>query len=113
MSGRIFHLIEAPAWRSAQQLGQVTPPSLLSEGFVHCSSREQVVGTIERHFDGIDHLVLLELDADVLGDDLCWEESRPGEAYPHLYRPIDPLEIIAAYEWSRSADGSVHLPPGM
>lgn len=113
MPGRIFHLTDPMAWQSAQQRGQVTPPSLVSEGFVHCSSREQVVGTIERHFDGIDHLVLLELDADALGDDLRWEESRPGERYPHLYRPIDLLEVVATHEWSRSDDRSVRLPPGL
>lgn len=113
MSAEVFHLATPDAWRAAQAAGELRPASLHDEGFVHCSTPEQLVGTIERHFAGVDQLVLLRLDARSFGGDLRWEESRPGERYPHVYRAIAVSEVVAAVPWQRDADGSVSLPPGM
>ena len=57
----------------------------LRDGFIHLSAREQVPGTIERHFAGETGLVVLEIDAARLGDALRWEPSRDGVPFPHLY----------------------------
>jgi uncharacterized protein (DUF952 family) len=97
----IFHLLTPQDWASARSAGAVIPPSLATEGFVHCSTRDQVEGTIARHLQGIDELVLLELDDASLGDGLRWEESRPGERYPHLYRPISVDEVVGTEVWRR------------
>jgi uncharacterized protein (DUF952 family) len=95
----IFHLATPAEWADAQAQGAVRPPSLQSEGFVHCSTREQLAGTIARHFAGVDELVLLRLREEGLGEDLRWEESRPGERYPHLYRAIGLDEVAEAITW--------------
>ena len=95
----IFHLTTPAEWAAAQEVGSVRPPSLATEGFVHCSTRDQLAGTIARHFVGVDELVLLRLDADRLGEDLRWEESRPGEPYPHLYRAIALDEVAEVIPW--------------
>lgn len=113
MSAEVFHLATPEAWRAAQAAGELRPPGLADEGFVHCSTRAQLVGTIQRHFAGVDELVLLRLDARSLGGDLRWEESRPGERFPHVYRAIAVSEVVAAVPWQRAADGSVSLPPGV
>jgi uncharacterized protein (DUF952 family) len=113
MPARVFHLAEPAAWDAAQAIGRVVPASLEREGFVHCSTLDQLVGTIERHFSDASELLLLQLAVDRLGPDLRWEESRPGEVYPHLYRPIDVDEIDDVVRWQRAADGSVALPPGL
>jgi uncharacterized protein (DUF952 family) len=96
----VFHLTTPEAWAHAQASGQVAPPSLADEGFIHCSTDEQLAGTIERHFAGVDELRLLELDP-ALEDDLRWEESRPGEVYPHLYRPLAVGEVARVVDWRR------------
>lgn len=103
----IFHLATPIAWATARELGSVAPPSLATEGFVHCSTREQLAGTIARHFAGVDELVLLRLHEDRLGPDLRWEESRPGERYPHLYRAIALDEVAEAIPW---CSGVTELP---
>lgn len=110
MTAEIFHLASPEEWARARREGRLVPPSLATEGFVHCSTRSQLAGTIERHFPDVDRLVLLALDAADLGDDLRWEESRPGEVYPHLYRPIDPDEVQRDILWERRPDGAVALP---
>lgn len=111
MTLRVFHLITPEAWDDAQQAGRVVPTGFADEGFVHCSTLEQLAGTIDRHLAGEDELRLLELDVDRLGADLRWEESRPGQVFPHLYRPIEGPDVNAVWRWRRDPDGSVRLPP--
>jgi uncharacterized protein (DUF952 family) len=75
----------------------VAPPSLGTEGFVHCSTREQPPGTLERHFAGARSLVVVTLDEAAIADDLRREESQPGESFPHVYAPI-PIGAVVAVE---------------
>jgi uncharacterized protein (DUF952 family) len=100
--GDVFHLATPHEWAAAQARGTVEPPSLAAEGFVHCSTGDQLDDTIARHFDGVDDLVLLRLRADGLGDALRWEESRPGEDFPHVYRAIRLDEVAEAIPWHRA-----------
>lgn len=106
---RVFHLATPDGWRDAMAIGQIVPQSLAAEGFVHCSTAEQLTGTIERHFGSADELVIVELDPAVAGE-LRWEESRPGERYPHLYRAIAATDVKGIHHWRRALDGSVVLP---
>lgn len=102
----VFHLIDPDDWERARATGQVVPATFATEGFVHCSTHEQVAGTIARHFDGVDALHLLRLDEDALGADLRWDEVRHGERYPHLYRPIEVGEVLEVIPWRRPRDGA-------
>lgn len=101
----VYHLATPAGWERAQARRE--PVSADPDGFVHCSTQEQLMGTIERHFGGVDELVLLRLDTDALGDDLRWEESRPGELYPHLYRPLFLDDVVEVVWWRR---GETDLP---
>jgi uncharacterized protein (DUF952 family) len=98
----IFHLATPDEWATAQATGWVAPPSLAAEGFVHCSTAEQLDDTIARHFIGVDELILLRLHDDGLGDALRWDESRPGEPFPHVYRAIAIGEVAEAIPWHRT-----------
>lgn len=108
---RIFHLTTADQWAAAATAGELRPAGFAEEGFVHCSTLEQLTGTIERHFAGVDELLVLELDPGALAADLRWEESHPGEVFPHLYRPLRAGDVTAEHPWRRSPAGSVALPP--
>jgi uncharacterized protein (DUF952 family) len=98
----IFHLATPEEWATAQATGSIAPASLATGGFVHCSTEIQLDDTIQRHFVGTDELVLLRLRADELRDALRWEESRPGEAFPHVYRAIALDEVAEAIPWHRT-----------
>ncbi len=94
----ILHIATPADWTVAQQAGEVAPPSLTSEGFVHCSTRAQLPATLGRHFRGAGPLVLLVLDADAIAADLRWGESYPGERFPHVYAPIPVAAVVAVEE---------------
>lgn len=97
----MFHLATPSAWDAALAAGRIEPPSLADEGFVHCSTAEQLAGTIERHFADAVGLVLVELAPEV-APELRWEEGRPGVRYPHLYRGIEAVDVLGVHHWHRS-----------
>ncbi|MCP4227659.1 MAG: DUF952 domain-containing protein [Actinomycetia bacterium] len=80
--------------------GTLEPSSLDSDGFVHCSTAVQVVGSTERHFDAGAELVLIELDPDRLESELRWPEVYPGEPYPHLHGPLTAGSVVAIHSWT-------------
>lgn len=99
----IYHLATPAEWAAARASGSVAPASLAAEGFVHCSTEAQVAGTIDAHFAGVDELVLLRVDVERLGEALRWEEGRPGETFPHVYRALSVDEVLEVVPWRRAA----------
>lgn len=91
----ILHIATPDEWAAAQQAGEIAPASLQSEGFVHCSTRAQLAGTLARHFTGAGPLVGLVLDSGAIAAELRWDESRPGARFPHVYAPIPVTAVVA------------------
>lgn len=96
--GEILHIATPSEWAAAQQTGRIAPPSLATEGFVHCSTRAQLAATLRRHFAGAGPLVLLALDPAAIAADLRWEESLPGERFPHVYAAIPIAAVVRVEE---------------
>lgn len=90
----LLHITTPTAWAAAREAGEVVPDSLATEGFVHCSTREQLPGTLDLVFRGAGPLVVLVLDSDDF-DDVRWEGDPV--AFPHVYSPI-PLTAVKATE---------------
>ncbi len=105
----IFHITERGVFAAALESGSFEAETLKSEGFIHCSTRDQVVRTAARFFAGRAGLVILCVEAARLGDALRYE-SADGGSFPHCYAPI-PLEAIpAVIDFPASPDGSFELP---
>jgi uncharacterized protein (DUF952 family) len=100
----IYHLATPVELAEAQERGSLAPASLATEGFIHCSTAAQLASTIERHYAGVAQLAVLHLDPVTLGDALVWEESRPGEVYPHVYREISIDEVVEIVPFTRELD---------
>ena len=69
-------------------------PIDLADGFVHFSNAAQVAETAAKHFAQEHDLMLLALEADLLGPDLKWEPSRGDALFPHLYRALYLDDIV-------------------
>ena len=99
--GAIFHIATPAQWSTAELIGEIDPGSLLTEGFVHCSTEAQLPATIERHFADHDELVLVRLHEEAIATDLRWEESLPGEVFPHVYRALRLADVAEIRHWRR------------
>jgi uncharacterized protein (DUF952 family) len=92
----VFKVATQQAWDAACRIGAYAGSSDdARDGFIHLSAARQLAGTLAKHFMGQSNLVLITLEADVLGDALKWEPSRGGDLFPHLYTP---LPVAAARE---------------
>jgi uncharacterized protein (DUF952 family) len=82
----------------------------IADGYIHLSRGSQLAATLDRHFVGVEGLMLVAVDLTPLGDTVRWEPARGGELFPHIYGrlPVQAVVAIAAVE--RTADGAVKLP---
>jgi uncharacterized protein (DUF952 family) len=91
----IIKLLRADEWAQFQADGMFAGSADdLRDGYIHISTPEQAPGTLAKWFAGDAGVVALTLDADALGDLLKWEESRGGQLFPHLYRPLRLDEVV-------------------
>jgi uncharacterized protein (DUF952 family) len=110
----VYKICHEADWREALRNGCYLGSSDdRRDGFVHLSTADQLAGTAARHFMNRPGLVVVALDASMVGPGLKWEVSRGGALFPHHYGPID----IAAAVWVEpiplSPDGLPLLPPGI
>ncbi|MCA1491171.1 DUF952 domain-containing protein [Sinorhizobium alkalisoli] len=89
MNATIYKIVPALLWQEARRTGRFDgAPIDLADGFIHFSTRDQVTETAARHFEGQTDLLLVAVNAAVLGDKLTYEPSRGGALFPHLYAPL-------------------------
>ena len=105
----VFHITERGTFAVALESGAYTADSVQSEGFIHCSTRTQILRTAARFFAGRSGLVLLCIDSEKIAAWLRYE-TADGEAFPHCYGPI-PLDAIpAVIDFPCRPDGGFELP---
>lgn len=95
----IYKLLRADEWTRLDADGHTDgAPVDLADGYIHFSTAEQLPGTLERHFAGVEGLWLVAVDAEAAGAAIRWEPSRGGALFPHLYRRLVRADIV----WARS-----------
>jgi len=82
----------------------------LRDGFIHLSTREQLTGTIAKHFRGEHDLVLIQFETHLLGEQLRWEVSRGGDLFPHFYAALPTASAGAVHALPLGFDGVPVLP---
>lgn len=109
--GVLLHIASIDEWEAARRVGELRPPSLEAEGFVHLSTAAQVLGPAGRYYAGRSDMLLLELDPKKLGAPLVYEDTNGrGEEYPHLYGPLPVAAVRRAVPFPPEPDGSFRLP---
>jgi uncharacterized protein (DUF952 family) len=102
----ILHITTDAGWATAQETGNLVAPSLADEGFIHCSTRAQVVATANRIFRGSGDLLLLEVDPGKLVAELKWERATDvGEEFPHVYGPLNADAVVGTLALVEGDDG--------
>ena len=103
---RIYKILPRADWEAARAAGCFKGSAVdLADGYIHFSTAGQAQETARRHFRNQADLVVLEIEADDLGPTLCWEPSRGGELFPHLYGALDATQVRAVSEAPLDADG--------
>ena len=109
--GPIHHLALPDDWAAAFTTGEYRMSTrgvtLEQEGFIHCSTRDQVEATANRFYGDIPQLVVLTIDQDAVLSPIRFEPPAPGstELFPHIYGPLPIAAVRDATFWIRSDAG--------
>lgn len=84
----------------------------LRDGFIHCSTNEQLLVTLNRFYTEVDEVLVAVIDEAGLTSELKWEPGKlsPDDLFPHIYGSIEPEAVAGAHRIQRGADGEFHLP---
>lgn len=102
----LFHIVGRQQWTAALRCGELAPPSLQSEGFVHLSYAGQVTAVANRFYSDLDDLLVVQFDPSAVGKVLVEDSYGAGESFPHVYAPIATSAAVAEHPLDRLADGS-------
>jgi uncharacterized protein (DUF952 family) len=115
----IYHITSRKAWEDAQTHGAYIADSLTTEGFIHCSTIEQVLPVAHNYYRGQKGLILLQIEPSLLSADLKWEPPSGGapppgvpvgDMFPHIYGPINMKAVVKVIDFEPNPDGSWTLP---
>ena len=82
-------------------------PADIADGYIHLSRGSQLVATVGKHFSGVEDLMLAAVDLSRLGDTVCWEPSRGGQLFPHIYGLLPADAVVSVAKLERTPDGAI------
>ena len=117
----IYHITSQAAWAEAQKRTHYSAPSLENEGFIHCSTREQLLSVANALYRGQTDLLLLCIDEDKLCAALRWEapahpkaptaeQAADGSLFPHLYGVLNLDAVAAVFDFDEAESGFAPPP---
>ncbi len=105
----ILHITTRTNWETAGTL--YTHPSLGDEGFIHCSTPEQILLPANEMFRGQTGLVLLCIDPAQVTAEIIYEDCyQCGQAFPHIYGLLNKEAVINVVDFPPNPDGTFSLP---
>ncbi|WP_054955330.1 DUF952 domain-containing protein [Paenibacillus dakarensis] len=111
----IMHIMKYTAMKQILLDGVYTPSSLEKEGFIHCSTPEQLLGVANSLYKGETGLMLMLIDENKVEADIVYEDLYDtGKLFPHIYGPINFDAVIRMVEFTPTGvDGSFKMPEGV
>jgi uncharacterized protein (DUF952 family) len=104
----IYHIVSRIDWEQSAP-APYRAASLTTEGFIHCSYRDQIARIANLFYRDQTDLIVLAIDPARLTSPLRAEDVG-GERFPHIYGPIDRSAVVAVQALERTADGNWILP---
>jgi uncharacterized protein (DUF952 family) len=107
--GKIFHIVTQERWEKALIEGYYQPDSLKTEGFIHCSTWEQLLESAELHFKEKNALVVAFIIEKHVKKILVWEKGRNDQDFPHLYGKFPFGAVETTRLLVRNAEGKFEM----
>jgi uncharacterized protein (DUF952 family) len=106
----ILHITKREQWEQAELSKVYSGDTLDSDGFIHCSTPQQVVKVANALFHGQEGLVLLCIESDKVRAKIKYESSEGRERYPHIYGPLSIEAVVKVLNFEPGKDGKFELP---
>ena len=112
----IYHITTIADWKAVKNK-EYKPPSLANEGFIHCSTLDQIIDTANLYFKGKKDLLILCIDEKKLQNELKYEAPltskssvRSKQLFPHIYGAIYKNEVFKTIRLHTDKTGHFFLP---
>ena len=108
MSDKTVYRLATPAEWIAAEEGGVVPTRDIDkrDGYIHLSTRDQVLETANLHFAGEPALMALEIPLRDIADQVKFELApKRGEAFPHLYGVLTHDHVQRAIKLNKNESG--------
>ncbi len=107
----IYHITRKADWERAALLRLYMADSLASQGFIHCSTAEQVLNTANKFYLGQPHLMLLVIEESLVKAPVQFENLEGGaEQFPHIYGALNLDAVLKAVDFTPNEDGTFQMP---
>jgi uncharacterized protein (DUF952 family) len=107
----VYKIMSAAELKQMQRDGVFRgSPADIADGYIHLSCGSQLAATLDKHFSGVDGLMLAAVDLSRLGDTVRWEPARGGQLFPHIHGSLPVGAVVSVTPLERTADGMVRLP---
>lgn len=102
----IFHIAVPEDWAAAFATGEYTTSTrgmtLAEVGFIHCSTRDQLVGTANRFYADLEQLVILTIDPLLVDSPIVFEPGADLDVlFPHIFGPLPVPAVNHTAPWIR------------
>jgi uncharacterized protein (DUF952 family) len=105
----IFHIAAERDW--IKTISPYRGDTLGTQGFIHCSTAEQLTPVANRFFRGRQDLIVLVIDQARVRCRVVYENLEGGsDLFPHIYGPLDHDAVVATLPLKPVQDGSFELP---
>lgn len=105
----IFHLVTKEEWNNHKKNSLYHPETIDEQGFIHCSSGNQIEKTANRLFKN-QKLILLVINASLVDAEIKYKkDDETGEEFPHLYGPLKKGSVIDKIEIAPEKDGTYNI----
>ncbi len=94
----IYHIVTKADWERQANQAEYEATSLQTEGFIHLSTKEQLAGVLERYYENVPDLLLLQIDPHKLTHNLRYEPATNNQHFPHLYGSLNKDAVITVEE---------------
>jgi uncharacterized protein (DUF952 family) len=106
----IFHITTREGWDRAVPEGSYRSDAFPVDGFIHCSTSDQVIQVANIRFRGQRGLILLSIDSDKVIAQIVYENLEGGQQlFPHIYGQLNLDAVVQASEFAPGDDGYFQL----
>lgn len=110
----IYHIIKRSDWETAATQNSYAPLSLQDEGFIHCSTKAQILFPANQLYRGQSDLLLLQIDPEKVIPAIVYEDCyETGHDFPHIYGPLNLDAVVKTIPFPSGEDGLFELPDGV
>lgn len=94
----IYHIVTPEVWENFKDEYEYEAESLRSEGFIHCSYKNQLDDVLQRYYKDAGKVLILHINLHFLTAEFVAEPSTAREIYPHIYGKINKSAIVNVEE---------------